>query len=69
MSVPLLEEESRSLSATANLGGLTEKISVARLYEQGRRLLLKIIDLLLKLKVCFSDQPRPSRSCIPYKSP
>ncbi|KAH0856530.1 hypothetical protein HID58_084791 [Brassica napus] len=44
MSVPLLEEESRSLSATANLGGLTEKISVARLYEQGRRLLLSIID-------------------------
>ncbi|XP_013704714.2 glutathione S-transferase T3-like [Brassica napus] len=28
MSVPLLEEESRSLSATANLGGLTEKISI-----------------------------------------
>ncbi|KAF3556939.1 hypothetical protein F2Q69_00016852 [Brassica cretica] len=44
MSVPLLEEESRSLSATANLGGLTEKISVARLYKQGRRLLLSIID-------------------------
>ncbi|KAL0670700.1 hypothetical protein Bca4012_033404 [Brassica carinata] len=44
MSVPLLEEESRWLSATANLSGLTEKISVARLYEQGRRLLLSIIN-------------------------
>ncbi|KAL0677136.1 hypothetical protein Bca4012_005117 [Brassica carinata] len=43
-SVSLLKEESRWLSVTANLGGLTEKISVARLYEQGRRLLLSIID-------------------------
>ncbi|KAF2561997.1 hypothetical protein F2Q70_00016883 [Brassica cretica] len=66
MSVALLDEQSQCLSATASLGGSTEKISVALLYEENRRLMLSIgvplkrqsfilsgetIDLLYKLKV------------------